>query len=65
MQGVSSDDVLHALPDNLLEDLQSNFRDFFEWSNPCEPDKWDLEIPCLTERFILNGKWPTICHKKR
>jgi hypothetical protein len=36
--------------------LQSKFRDFFERSNPHEPDTRDTEIPCLTERFILGGK---------
>jgi len=54
MRGVSGDDVLHALPADLLEDLQSRFQDFFERSNPHEPDTWDPEIPCLTERFILD-----------
>ena len=52
----SADDVLRALPDDLLEDLQSKFRDFFEQSNPREPDTWDSEILLLTERLILDGK---------
>jgi hypothetical protein len=54
--GVSAEDVLRALPDDLLEDLQSKFRDFFERSDPRKPDTWDPEILCLTERFILDGK---------
>jgi hypothetical protein len=54
--GSSTDDVLRALPDDLLEELQSKFRDFFERSNPREPDTWDPEILCLTERLILDGK---------
>jgi len=54
--GVSADEVLRALPDDLLEDLQSKFRDFFEQSNPREPDTWDPEILCLTERLSLDGK---------
>lgn len=56
MGGVSADDILHALPDDLLEELQSRFRDFFERSNPREPDTWDPEILLLTERLILDGK---------
>src|SRR2546428_11805946 len=52
--GVSAEDVLRALPDDLLEELQSKFRDFFERSNPREPDTWDPEILCLTERLILD-----------
>jgi len=54
--GVSADDVIRALPDDLLEELQSKFRDFFEQSNPREPDTWDPEILCLTERLILDGR---------
>lgn len=54
--GASADDVLRALPDDLLEELQSKFRDFFERSNPHEPDMWDPEILYLTERLILDGK---------
>jgi hypothetical protein len=50
------DDVLSALPDELLEELQSKFRDFLERSSPQEPDTWDPEILCLTERLILDGK---------
>jgi hypothetical protein len=54
--GVSADDVLRALPDDLLEELQSKFRDFFERSDPRKPDTWDPEILCLTERLILDGR---------
>jgi hypothetical protein len=54
--GPSVDDVLSALPDDLLEELQSKFRDFLERSSPREPDTWDPEILCLTERLILDGK---------
>jgi hypothetical protein len=54
--GASVDDVLRALPDDLLEDLQSKFRDFLERSNPLEPESWDPEILCLTETLILDGK---------
>ena len=54
--GVSADDVLRALPDDLLEELQSKFRDFFERSDPRRPDTWDPEILCLTERLILDGR---------
>jgi len=54
--GASTDEVLRALPDDLLEELQSKFRDFLERSNPREPDTWDPEILCLTERLILDGK---------
>jgi len=54
--GASTDDVLRALPDDLLEELQSKCRDFLERSNPLEPDTWDPEILCLTERLILDGK---------
>jgi hypothetical protein len=43
------------LPDDLLEELQSKLRDFFERSDPLEPDTWDPEILCLTERLILDG----------
>ena len=50
------EDALRALPDDLLEELQSKFRDFFEWSDPHKPDTWDPEILCLTERLILDGK---------
>jgi hypothetical protein len=56
IEGVSADDALRALPDDLLEELQSRFRDFFERSNPQEPDTWDPEILCLTKRLILDGK---------
>jgi hypothetical protein len=56
MGGASAEDVLRALPDDLLEDLQSKFRDFLERSNPGEPDTWDPEILCLTERLILDGR---------
>lgn len=56
LEGVSADDALRALPDDLLEELQSRFRDFFERSNPQEPDTWEPEILCLTERLILDGK---------
>jgi len=56
LEGVSADDALGALPDDLLEELQSRFRDFFERSNPQEPDTWEPEILCLTERLILDGK---------
>lgn len=55
-EGASADEVLRALPDDLLEELQSKFRDFLERSNPGEPDTWDPEILCLTERLILDGK---------
>jgi hypothetical protein len=56
MGGPPVDEVLSALPDDLLEDLQSKFRDFLEQSNPQEPDTWDPEILCLTERLMLDGK---------
>jgi len=56
MGGVSADDVLRALPDDLLEELQSKFRDFFERSDPRKPDTWDPDILCLTERLILDGR---------
>jgi len=52
----SAEDVLRALPDDLLEELQSKFRDFFERSDPLKHDTWDPEILCLTERLILDGK---------
>jgi hypothetical protein len=52
----SAEDVLRALPDDLLEELQSRFRDFFERSDPLKPATWDAEILCLTERLILDGK---------
>jgi hypothetical protein len=52
----SAGDVLRALPDDLLEQLQSKFRDFFELSDPLKSDTWDPEILCLTERLILGGK---------
>jgi hypothetical protein len=54
--GTPPEDVLRALPDDLLEELQSKFRDFFELSDPLKPDTWDPEILCLTERLILDGK---------
>src|SRR5262245_17949574 len=54
--GASADDVLRTLPNDLFEELQSKFRDIFERSNPREPDTWDPEILCLTERLILDGK---------
>jgi hypothetical protein len=54
--GASADDVLRALSDDLLEELQSKFREFFERSNPRQPDTWDPEILYLTERLILDGK---------
>jgi hypothetical protein len=54
--GSSAEDVLRALPDDLLEELQFKFRDFYELSNPREPDTWDSEILLLTERLILDGK---------
>jgi hypothetical protein len=54
--GASAEDVLSALPDDLLEELQSKFRDFFEQSDPLKPGAWDTEILCLTERLILDGK---------
>jgi hypothetical protein len=54
--GASADDVLRALPDDLLEELQSKFRDFFERSNPRQPDTWDPEILYLTERLVLDGE---------
>jgi hypothetical protein len=53
---VSADDALRALPDDLLEELQSKFRDFFERSDPLKHDTWDPEVLCLTERLILDGK---------
>jgi hypothetical protein len=56
MDGASADDVLRALPDDLLEELMDKLRDFYERSGPREPDTWDPEILCLTERFILDGK---------
>lgn len=31
-------------------------RDFYEQSDPREPDTWDPEILCLTERLMLDGK---------
>jgi len=54
--GMSADEVLRALPDDMLEEVQSKLRDFNERSNPREPDTWDPEIICLTERLILEGK---------
>jgi hypothetical protein len=54
--GASADDLLRALPDDLLEELQCKFRDFLEQSNPLAPDTWDPEILCLTERLILDGR---------
>lgn len=54
--GASTEDVMQALPDDLLEDLQGKFRDFMERSNPQEPNTWDPEILLLTERLILDGK---------
>jgi hypothetical protein len=54
--GASAEDVLRTLPDDLLEELQSKFRDFFEQSDPLKPDTWDPQILCLTERLILDGK---------
>jgi hypothetical protein len=54
--GITADDVLPALPGDLLEELQSRFRDFFERSNPHEPETWDTELLLLTERLILDGK---------
>jgi hypothetical protein len=54
--GATADAILRALPDDLLEELQSKFRDFLEQSNPSEPDTWDIDILCLTERLILDGK---------
>jgi hypothetical protein len=48
--------VLRTLPDDMLEELQSKLRDFFEQSNPLEPDTWDPEILRLTERLIIDGK---------
>ena len=56
MGGASAEDVLRALPDDLLEELQSKLRDFFEQSDPLMPDTWDPEILCLTEWLILGGK---------
>src|SRR2546428_13728180 len=46
--GVSAVDVLRALADDLLAELQSKFRDFFELSDPPEPDAMDSGILCLT-----------------
>jgi hypothetical protein len=54
--GDSADDVLRALPDDLIEELQSQFRDFLEQSNPLAPDTWNPEILFLTERLILDGR---------
>jgi hypothetical protein len=54
--GASAEDLLRALPDDLLEELQSKFRDFLEQSDPYEPDTWDIDILCLTERLTLDGK---------
>ncbi len=54
--GASTDDILRAMPDDLLEELQSKFRDFLERSDPLKPDTWDPEILLLTERLILDGK---------
>ncbi len=34
----------------------AKFRDFLEQSNPLEPDTWDPDILCLTERLILDGR---------
>ena len=56
MGGYSPEDVLKALPDDLLEDLQSKFRDFLEKSNPRETETWDPEILLLTEWLVLDGK---------
>src|SRR5262249_55663816 len=44
MGGSSTDDVLRALPDDLLEEVLCKCRDFLERSNPREPDTWDPEI---------------------
>ena len=56
MGGSSTDDILRALPDVLLEELMDQCRDFYERSDPRKPDTWDPEILCLTERLILDGK---------
>jgi hypothetical protein len=42
MGGAPTEDVLRALPDDLLEELQSKFRDFF--SRRCST------LPLITER---------------
>ena len=54
--GSSGENVLRALPDDLLEELQCKLRDFFDNSVPQKPDTWDSEILLLTERLILDGK---------
>ena len=56
MEGATTDEVLSALPDDLLEDLQAKFRDFMEQSDPRVPDTWDPDVLCLTERLILDGR---------
>jgi hypothetical protein len=56
MEEATTDEVLRALPDNLLEDLQAKFRDFMEQSDPHLPDTWDPDILCLTERLMLDGR---------
>jgi hypothetical protein len=56
MEGATTDEVLRALPDDLLEDLQAKLRDFMEQSDPQLPDTWDADILCLTERLILDGR---------
>jgi hypothetical protein len=53
------------LPDDLLEELQPKLRDFFEQSDPFEPDTWYPEILSLTERLILDGRAQTIRRMKR
>ena len=56
MEGATTDEVLRALPDDLLEDLQTKFRDFLEQSDPRTPETWDAEVLCLTERLMLDGR---------
>ena len=56
MEGATTDEVLSALPDDLLEALQAKFRDFVEQSDPHVPDTWDPEVLCLTERLMLDGR---------
>ncbi len=64
MGGSSTDEILRAMPDDMLEDLQSGFRDFLERSNPQEPETWDPEILLLTERLVLDGKSADIMTKE-
>lgn len=56
LEGDTAEEVLSALPADLLEDVQTKFRDFMEQSNLHDPASWDAEILCLTERLMLDGR---------